>query len=325
MNTCPLSVVIPTYKRPDQLWVALEKIFACNPAPAEVIIHIDANDTVTEPALHCLDFQSIRLIQSSTQMGPGGGRNCAIALATHELVASFDDDSYPIDADYFSRLMQLFAQFPTAAVIGAAIYHQNEVILPDELSVRWDHAFVGCGCAYRKSAFQQTTGYVPLAVAYGMEEVDLSLRLQHLNWQILNSPWLRVFHDTQLEHHNTPKVTAASIANLALLAYLRYPVTFWWLGVIQCLNRILWLLRHGRLAGIVQGIFTILPLISQHRQLRDPISIDALQAHLRLHKRGSPTVPGKNLSQTDRVTGNSWHLQPRAGFSYVYKKLVGDE
>ena len=56
-------------------------------------------------------------------------------------------------------------------------------------------------CVYRRSAFLEAGGYVPLPVAYGMEEVDLALRLHSRGGKILTTPWLRVFHNTDLKRH----------------------------------------------------------------------------------------------------------------------------
>ena len=49
--------------------------------------------------------------------------------------------------------------------------------------------------------FLNSEGYVPLVVAYGMEEVDLCMRLTNKGKKIYFSPWLRIFHDTELAHH----------------------------------------------------------------------------------------------------------------------------
>ncbi|WP_071191350.1 glycosyltransferase family 2 protein [Trichormus sp. NMC-1] len=295
MNTCKVTAIIPTYNRLSQLVETLEKILECNPCPDEIIIHIDGNDTTTEPGLKNLNLPSIKIIKSSVQVGPGGGRNIAIAHANNPIVASFDDDSYPLDTDYFERLTNLFNSFPTAAVIAANIFHIHETITPAQLTGTWGSNFIGCGCAYRKEVFQQTTGYVNLPVAYGMEEVDLSLRLHDMGWGILESSWLRVFHNTQLEHHNNPRITAASIANQMLLAYLRYPILFFWLGIGQCMSRIFWLIRHGRTSGIVEGLFLIPKLIRQYHQQRQPISAKSLLSYLHLRRNTLPVSSEKIL------------------------------
>jgi GT2 family glycosyltransferase len=284
MNICDISVVIPTYQRGEQLLTTLQRLMDCDPRPAEIIVHIDQGDTATRSILEASKFSELVLLYSDRQMGPGGGRNRAIAQASHEIIASFDDDSYPLDLDYFQRLLHLFEAYPQAAVIAAAIFHQNEAIAPDARQDAWVADFVGCGCAYRRSAFQQTSGYVPLPLAYGMEEVDLSLRLHAIGWQVVESRWLRVFHDTKLEHHDRPQVTAASIANQALLTYLRYPIALWWLGVAQCFSRVIWLIKHQRFLGIVSGILMIPRLIKVNHFYRQTVSSESLQSYISLRR-----------------------------------------
>lgn len=280
---CNVTVGIPTFERADKLVIALNKILACDPKPNEIIVHIDAGDISTEAALKN-KFHSIRIIQSKSRVGPGGGRNRIAAEAQNSIIASFDDDSYPLDPDYFQRLITLFEQFPNAAVIGASIFHIGEPISPADQFAAWVSDFVGCGCAYRKDLFQQTQGYVPLTVAYGMEEVDLSLRFHASGWGILQSSWLRVFHNTCLEHHSKPHITAASIANQILLAYLRYPIILWWLGIGQCLSRVLWLIQYKRIPGIISGFIAIPTLIRQYHCYRQVVSAKSLLSYLHLRR-----------------------------------------
>jgi glycosyltransferase involved in cell wall biosynthesis len=90
VNTCKISVIIPTYNRPNKLLEAIAKISACDPCPDEIIVHIDGGDNITEQAIRDSQFQDVIILKSSTQVGPGGGRNRAIALAKNEIVASFD-------------------------------------------------------------------------------------------------------------------------------------------------------------------------------------------------------------------------------------------
>src|SRR5678815_5069799 len=121
-----------------------------------------------------------------------------------------------------------------------------------------------------------------------MEEVDLALRLHARGGRILTTPWLRVFHNTDLRHHADPCVTASSIANLALLAYLRYPVSLWTIGVGQCANRLLWLLRHGRRRGILKGVTMIPSHLRAHHRYRLPLSSRAVRSYLALRRAPLP-------------------------------------
>ena len=160
----------------------------------------------------------------------------------------------------------------------------GEPIALDERSAQWTADFSGGACIYRREAFLEAGGYVPLPVAYGMEEVDLAIRLHARGGRILTTPWLRVFHNTDLQRHGDPQVTAGSIANLALLAYLRYPASLWIVGAGQCANRLLWLLRHGRRRGIVKGVTMIPRHLRANHHYRSPLSKSAVQSYLALRR-----------------------------------------
>lgn len=282
MNT-GISAIVTAYERIDQTLATLRVIQSCVPAPDEVLVHVDANQVKCEDAIR-KSFQDVRVLRSSDQVGPGGGRNKLINAAQFEFVASFDDDSYPIDSDYFARARNVFDRFPEASVIGAALYHIGESIGLDAFCAQWTADFRGGACVFRRSAFLEAGGYVPLPVAYGMEEVDLAIRFHSRGGRILTTPWLRVFHNTDLKRHGDPRVTAGSIANLALLAYLRYPVSLWGIGVGQCANRLLWLLRHGRRRGILKGLTMIPAHLRANHRYRLPVSNTAVRSYLALRR-----------------------------------------
>jgi GT2 family glycosyltransferase len=284
MTSSGVSAIIPTYNRPDKLRVSLERILACEPPPAEVIVHADGGDNQTATLIRA-GFPQVRLIESVDRVGPGGGRNRLLAAAACRFVASFDDDSYPVDTDYFARLELAFEKSPETAVLAAAIFHNGEQVEPDDRRCRWVADFVGCGCAYRREAFMRTTGFVPLPLAYGMEEVDLALRLHGSGWRILQSPWLRVRHETDRQHQADPAITSATVANLPLLTYLRYPVACWWVGLAQTMSRVCWLALHRRWRGITGGFYRVPGLIRSYAGYRRTVSMSALNSYLRLRRR----------------------------------------
>ena len=278
-----ISAIVTAYERSHQTVNTLRIIESCNPKPDEILVHVDDNQGECEQAIRKA-FPHVRVLVSSERVGPGGGRNKLISAAQNELVASFDDDSYPIDTDYFERALQLFDRFPEASIIGATLYHAGEAIALNEQTAQWTADFSGGACVFRREAFIKAGGYVPLPIAYGMEEVDLALRLHANGGKILSSSWLRVFHDTDLERHAEPQITAGSIANLALLAYLRYPVSLWSIGAWQCANRVLWLLRHGRRRGIWRGLTMIPGHLRAHRRFRLTVSNRAVRSYLALRR-----------------------------------------
>jgi GT2 family glycosyltransferase len=276
-NRLNISALIPTYNRLEKLKKCLQTILTCNPLPSEIIIHIDGGDSETEPFLISENYPLVRWISSRTTQGPGGGRNKLIKEAKFPIIAGFDDDSWPLDQDYFQTATEIFAIYPQAAVINC------QEIRPDDLSppprnneIKEVNCFQNCACLIRREAFLQTSGYLPLRYAYGMEEADVALQFLDHGWQILESSNLRVFHDTQLVHHNNPAINAAHIANTALLAYLRYPTIYFPLGILQVLNRIKYAASVGRWEGISKGLFSIPQLIWKYRYQRDPVKVNTL-------------------------------------------------
>src|SRR5919106_2139777 len=171
-----ISAIVTAYDRIEQTLATLRVIQSCVPPPDEGLVHVDANQIAVENAIGDA-FPDVQVLRSEEQVGPGGGRNKLVDAAQFEFIASFDDDSYPIDSDYFARALRLFEKFPEASLICAALYHAGESIGLDERSAKWTADFSGGACIYRRQAFLDAGGYVPLAVAYGMEEVDLALRL----------------------------------------------------------------------------------------------------------------------------------------------------
>ena len=286
MTKVPITAIITAYHRSEQTLETIRIIRACEPGPDEILVHVDANHKQCEAAIR-QGFPDVKILLSEECVGPGGGRNRLIATAKNEFVASFDDDSYPIDADYFGRALALFEKFSTA-ILCAAVYHQGDAVAPDVRSAEWVSDFSGGACIYRRSDFIATGGYVPLPIAYGMEEVDLALRLHAQGGRILKTPWLRVFHDTDLKHHANPDVTAASIANLALLTYLRYPPSLWFLGLGQCCKRIFWLLRNGRRRGILSGLLMTPAHLLAHRRYRKQIRFRSVRSYLALRRSPIP-------------------------------------
>src|SRR5690606_27675631 len=99
----PISVIIPTWRRTEELLNTLGKLSECTPLPGEILVHVDAADEVTLGSVRA-QFPHVRIGQSLQTMGPGGGRTKLMNKAKNEVVVSFDDDSWPVDHDFFGRV-----------------------------------------------------------------------------------------------------------------------------------------------------------------------------------------------------------------------------
>lgn len=181
----------------------------------------------------------VRILRSQQNLGPGGGRDRLFKEADCDLICSFDDDSWPVDADYFAQVKAIMERFPEAAILSPAVYLKEKPILPRLAEVSESVSFEGSASVTRRSHYLQLPGYVPVPDAYGVEEADLSLQAHAAGYQVLNSPWLRAWHDrpySDYQHGIVPWVR-----NEVLLAYLRYPR---WLQPWGWLRALRHVIRH---------------------------------------------------------------------------------
>jgi GT2 family glycosyltransferase len=279
-NVAPVAVVIPTYNRGLAVLAVLEKIQECEPKPAEIWVHVDLADGVIESELK-RRFPNVSVLTSPVRLGPGGARHRCLLNCSMPYAVSFDDDSYPVDPDFFASVDGLFSDLPHAAVQGARIWHRHEPEKARTRSLVQCPSFLGCGHAVRLAAYRQVRGYIPRPVAYGMEEHDLSLQLFAAGWQIYEAGHLRVFHDTDLKHHESPEITSGAIANTGLYVFLHYPLIGWALGVTQVANKVAYCIRTGRIRGIWSGIARIPLECYRNRRYRNPIAWRTLSKFLR--------------------------------------------
>ena len=277
LNANNFSVVIPTFNRHAQLQSALDQIFSCERYPSEILIHVDAGDLETPKMLQEKFSGKVRWICATSNRGPGGGRNVLMEMAKTPWVVTFDDDSWPESPDFFELLGQVITANPETGVLAFPINVRGQKPSHWPKQIQQASCFENCGCAIRREAFLQTDGFLPLRHAYGMEEADVALQLLNKGWHILNVPDLWVYHDTGMQHHASAPVNGAQITNTALLAFLRYPITLWPMGLLQVLNRVKYAISVGRFRGIAKGLWDIPFACWKYRAARKPVKAETIQ------------------------------------------------
>lgn len=276
----PVAAIITAFNRPAETLATLNRLAECAPLPAEIWVHVDNRGEELATVIH-ERFPEVRLLVSDRRVGPGGGRNKLLQSAGENLVASFDDDSFPADVDFFARVIAAAANHPNAAILAADIMDGTSRSPAASCSSRVS-SFVGCGCVYRRDVFMSTDGYVPLPLAFGMEEVDLALRLHALGRQIIHDPCLRVVHNLSLVNRGSDAVAAAMVSNVALLAFLRYPPLLWPLGIMQCIRKAVELLSHGLWRGTLCGLAGIPRHLWRYRKHRSSLTAAQVLSFQRL-------------------------------------------
>jgi len=278
-ETCQVTAIVPACRRLDKFIETLRQIHRCLPAPAEIIVHVDGGDARIVEAVRAFDPR-IQILVSDKLLGPGGARNRLIAAAGNELVANFDDDSFPAQPDYFARVMELAEIFPNAAMFSAASQAKEW----QNLTFQRIAVPSGCGCVFRKSWFQRIQGFVPLPIAYAMEEVDIGLQLHALGGMIVHDPMLRVVHDHALPQKVDADTNAHVLANTALFSFLRFPVWLWPVGACSVVNRLVLLLCWGWTAGILEGLRMMPDFLRKHKKYRHEVNSPSILSWLLLKR-----------------------------------------
>jgi GT2 family glycosyltransferase len=206
------------------------------------------------------------------------------------LVASFDDDSWPLDQNFFQTAAELMREHPKAALLSGQVTMRGQIAPETSDFIAEANCYESGACVLRREAFLQTGMYLPLRYAYGMEEADVALQLLDSGWTILKAHKLRVYHDSDLNHHASPAINAAHITNTALLTFLRYPVSYWPLGAAQVANRIRFALTVGRHRGVLAGVLGIPGVIRTYWQARKPVQKSTILRSRKLARTSLTTV-----------------------------------
>lgn len=281
-KTIPISAAVPACRRHEQLRVTLTRLQACDPPPAEILVHLDGNDAALR-ALVVGEFPQVRLLHSATLVGPGGARNRLMHEARCNWVAHFDDDSFPENDDYFAVAAGLITAHPEVAVWAATITSHES---GKEQGSLWQLAvYPGCGHLMRKAWFSRTQGYQCLPIAYNMEEVDVSLQLHALGALCIQSADLRVWHDHPCPRLEAPEVETAMLVNTVFFALLRFPVLMWPHVVVSFLRRWRRIKDSGRAGRILLDAVIRMPVaLSLVPTRRRPVSVQELLSWLWLRR-----------------------------------------
>jgi len=123
LNTSPnVSIIVPTYARPEPLGKCLQAIsaLAYPRERLEVVVVDDGSPLSPEPVLrpHRARLQ-IQLVRQR-RGGPAAARNSGAAAANGELLAFTDDDCLP-EAGWLDALVTRLAETPEALVFGSTV------------------------------------------------------------------------------------------------------------------------------------------------------------------------------------------------------------
>jgi GT2 family glycosyltransferase len=198
-----VSVVVPTYRRPELLERCLGALVAqdLEPRGFEVIVADDAASSETREQVERWASLArdglgpvIRYLTSGDRQGPAAARNAGWRSARGAVIAFTDDDCLPepnwlatglaaIDAGadgVSGRLVLPLDRTPTD-------YERNAALLGEA-------RFVTANCFYRRSALERLDGFDERYTMAWREDSDLAFRLEEIGGRLARVPDAIVVH-----------------------------------------------------------------------------------------------------------------------------------
>ena len=221
-----LSVIIPSYSRPDLLARCLASLRRNAPLSTEIIVVDDASENmcVSEVAAK---FKGVKVIRTPKRLGFCKAANLGVQSASHEVVELLNDDT-EVCAGWAEMALDVFEDPKVAAVAplvlrwpgqiegraiidsagdayfasGVATKRGNGQIIEEKWMVPGPvFGASGSSAFYRREVFLKVGAYPESFGAY-FEDVDLSFRLHWAGYDVVFQPCSKVLHRVSSSYGN---------------------------------------------------------------------------------------------------------------------------
>ncbi|NBR05066.1 MAG: glycosyltransferase family 2 protein [Planctomycetes bacterium] len=225
-NLHTLSVVIPSYSRPDLLARCLSSLRRNAPLSTEIIVVDDAseNKCISEVAAK---FKGVKVIRTPKRLGFCKAANLGVQAAIHDVVELLNDDT-EVCAGWAEMALDTFEDPKVAAVAplvlrwpgqiegravidsagdayfasGVATKRGNGQIIEEKWMVPGPvFGASGSSAFYRREVFLKVGAYPESFGAY-FEDVDLSFRLHWAGYDVVFQPCSKVLHRVSSSYGN---------------------------------------------------------------------------------------------------------------------------
>jgi GT2 family glycosyltransferase len=213
-----IDIVIPTYNGAGHIPKLLDSIKKQNYRNYKCYV-IDDYSKDSTVAIIKENYPWVRLIEQNQNNGPAMNRNIAIGLGTNPYIGIFDDDTYLKDPDWLKKAMCKMENNPNIGQLGAMIisgydenilldcgisgsgylfgglFHQENIAHVDGKHLIPRRALGACsaGTVMRRNVFENAGGF-DSKYFYPSEDLDLSLRIHLMGYDVFYEPSLITFH-----------------------------------------------------------------------------------------------------------------------------------
>lgn len=255
-----LSVLIPTYRRPEHLTLCLRALEKQTQPASQVLVVVRTSDEPTLALLKLVPFPLPLQIVTLDAAGQVAALNAGLSRADGDIVAITDDDTRP-HPDWLERIGHHFASDPAVGGVGGRDFPHNGRIYRDAPVVgkiqwfgrhignhhrgigppRFVDVLKGANMSYRMTAIRELRFDERLrgAGAQLANDMSFSLRVKRRGWRLLYDPAVAVDHygaerfddDARLSRSLDAVVNGAHNETVAILEYFpraRWPVFVAW-------------------------------------------------------------------------------------------------
>jgi GT2 family glycosyltransferase len=225
----PVSVVVLTYNRPQELARTLDKLMSLPEHPPVIVVDNASKPGVVDEVT--ARWPAIQVVRCDSNLG-AAGRNEGVARVGTPYVAFCDDDTWWAPGA-LSCACSLFDQHPRLGVINA------RVMVGDKIDPTCDRmacsplrppeavpgtcliAFMAGAVVMRTQAYRQSGGYEP-RFFLGGEESLMGLDMAALGWQMAYVPAI-VTHHAPSSYRQVRQRQVMTARNRLWTAWLRLP------------------------------------------------------------------------------------------------------
>ena len=220
------TVLIVSCNRKDELLAAVASARAQDFPHLDIVVYDDASSDGSLEAVRA-QFPDVVAIGDGVKRSATVLRNLGFAKADGDVVFSLDDDSYFTSPDTVSRIMEVFAARPSVAVAAIPFIEPYFPSLHDateEADIHSVSSYTGCAAAIRRSVFVDIGGYREFFEYYS-EERDLSIRLMHAGYELVQVPTGLIVH-TKSRKRNSRRQMQRALRNGYCAILLNVPARF---------------------------------------------------------------------------------------------------
>lgn len=211
--TAGITVLVPSFRRPDHLARCLQALRDQISPPEETLVVVRRDDEATAEVCRRFSSASLRVVSIDAQ-GVVAALNAGLAAVRTEIVALTDDDCVP-HPDWVEAITRRFAEDPRIGAVGGRdiVHHEDaiDVGATDQVGrIRWfgkhigrhhwiaplqDVQFLkGANTSYRREALDGFDERLRGSGAQVCSDLEASLSTWRRGWRVVYDPAVQVDH-----------------------------------------------------------------------------------------------------------------------------------